>query len=73
MRPLYRARLETRHFEFEALGTTRAHARNTLRSGLRKHERQYGMRLGAMTPFESDIDVTPLDIGVCYRDREAVQ
>lgn len=73
MKVFYKARLETRNFEFEALGPTAASARKVLREGLRKHEQQYGLLAGALEDMEPDIEVEPFEVGVCYRDREAVR
>ena len=69
---IYRAFMETRHFDFECLDTVESKAKKGLIKGLRKHCKQYH------ADWDSFIDHYPLDeisivgydLGVPHRDYE---
>ena len=72
MSTIWRARYESRSFDFEAYGTTEVDARETLTMGLNHHRRDYPHV--APDWFEpDDIQTVELTLGVAYRDREAIQ
>lgn len=66
----WRAVFETRHFTFEAYGSTRVEAIATLKLGWIKHCLQAGADLEYINEYEDDIDAYEVELMSCYRDRE---
>jgi hypothetical protein len=66
----WQARLETRHFSFEAYGTTDEEARNALIAALRKHGGQRQIALDWWEDFADSINYREIELGRAYRDRE---
>ncbi len=69
---LYKARVETRNFLFEAYGATEKEARSALYGGLDIHGVQYRVAASYIHDLKIDTEVHALEIGKCYRDREAL-
>lgn len=70
-RALFRAHVDTEHFEFEAYGWTRGAARSALLAGLRAHGEQIDPPLPSnWWRGHYDIAVDAFKIGIGYRDRE---
>lgn len=67
MRTLYLATLSTRNFDFTALGLTEDEARDAIRIGWNRHNRQTGSEL-EWTHLAEDVNVTPMEVGHPYRD-----
>ena len=69
---LFRATLDTRHFTFEAFGTTEAEAMETLAGGLVRHAGRH--MLDADWADEDLMGVEPVEIetGICLRDGEPI-
>jgi hypothetical protein len=74
MKTLYRARLETEHFQFEAFAERENQALAALKRGFSTHARQYRIadpdwwRL-----YEDDIVVECITLGVATRDHEELR
>lgn len=71
MSKIWRARLETRNFLFEAFGRSEAEASSNLYKGLRRHQGQYGLDVVWVDQMEEEATVERLDFA-CYRDREII-
>lgn len=69
---IYRARLETRSFTFEAFATDKAEAWGNLVQALNRHGKSRRLPEGWMTDCIGDIQVEPLTLGVAYRDGELI-
>ncbi len=68
-----RARLETRHFTFEAFGESEPHAIAALQSGLNRHAEQYRLPAGWWHIMREDVFCTEIELGACYRDNEQMK
>jgi hypothetical protein len=71
---MFRAYFDSRHFSFEAYGSTREKAISALKKGLRSHGRTYGDRI---TPnwwkeYECDIFAYEINLNHAYRDRSEI-
>lgn len=70
---IYRASLETRNFDFEAYGDTAESAKRVLREGCQKHVMEYRLIQADFDEvYGGEVVVTPIMLGRCYRDREAL-
>ena len=65
---VWRAALDTRHFSFEAYGTTGQQARSALKRGLGVHAKALNLHAGWFS--SEDIIVECFETGVPYRDRQ---
>jgi hypothetical protein len=71
---MYRARLQTGHFDFEAYGSTEADARAALDQGFAEHARQYRMSVETFrSNFADDVEIQSIELGHAYRDRELLK
>lgn len=63
---MYVAKMETRHFSFEAYGNDEHAARRAMRNGLAKHAEQYGV---AESFFDHcEVQTYRITAGQCFRD-----
>lgn len=69
---MIRAKLETRHFTFEAYGEDGAQAMEAMRIGWLVHKDQTGATAD-WPEFEPDVELQEMDKGVMYRDGEPVR
>lgn len=70
---IWRAFVETRHFDFEAFAMTAEEAKASLVAGLRAHAAQYGETDGGdrmVDAFAGSIETHQITIGAAYRDRQ---
>jgi hypothetical protein len=68
---MYRARLVTRHFTFEAYSETKSGASGAMRAGLIRHAKQYEKHPGKLIADHwEDVEVVWIEMGSCYRDNE---
>lgn len=70
---MWKATLETSHFDFEAYGRTESGARTVLLNGLRAHGRQYGCAKAWYREYIADVQTQEIVSGVCYRDRDLIE
>jgi hypothetical protein len=66
----FRALYDSRHFEFEAYGSTEAAALLAMRNTLDAHAAQYGVANNWYEP--EDISVYPIEIGKGLRDKSPI-
>jgi len=69
---MIRAALDTRHFFFEAYGTTTSHALKALKRGLITHAKQYDLEPDWFEPLWQHVNLQYLAFSTCYRDQEAL-
>ena len=67
---LIKASLSTRHFEFEAYGSTDNGARNALIAAFKKHAMQSKMTPDWWEELADCIEYREIAVGRAYRDRE---
>ena len=69
----YRARLDTRHFEFEAFDVTADAARRAMFRAVKRHSNQYNVPAGPMIrEYCNDVIIDEIRIGFAYRDHSPV-
>ena len=71
MTTIYKASLETQHWDFEAYGSTAMVAERALHRGIEEHCRR--MAIAPRTfkqEFRDSIVLACIEMGACYRDRE---
>lgn len=73
MAGLWRARLTTRNFEFEAFGEDIAAARQALQLGLDRHALLYLTSKDWWHDFADSIEVSFVRAGAAYCDRELIR
>lgn len=69
---IYRCKLDTRHFSFEAFGASREEALTTFARGLRAHADQTGAEQYWIDQSIMDQEPERIVLGKCYRDGEAL-
>jgi hypothetical protein len=69
---MFKAKLESQNFTFEAYGRTARHALDALKQGFEDHAEQYGIAPDWWIEWESDIFTTKFDMEVAYRDNERI-
>jgi len=69
---MFKAKLESRNFTFEAYGRTARHALDSLKQGFKDHAEQYGIAPDWWTEWECDIFTTKFEMEVAYRDNERI-
>lgn len=70
---IFKAELETRNFSFAAYGDSHVAAHRALTEGLKRHAAQYRIPEDWFKDLEDEIASTPVELGVCYRDREVLR
>jgi len=70
---MWRARLVTPNFTFEAFGIDIASARRALEQGLTRHARQYGLDPGRWRAVADSIEVSFVRAGAAYCDGELIR
>jgi len=65
---LWVATLDTRHYNFEAYGETKAEALAVMASSWRAHRRECGGVCAPWSEFKDDVSVREVSIGSGYRD-----
>ncbi len=68
---MWRARMETIHFVFEAFGASKGDAMGVLRAGLDQHAEQCG--IGKDWWSDHEISFKYITRGECYRDNELLR
>lgn len=66
------ARLDTEHFQFEAVGATRVEAESALKGALAKHAYDYEIENNWYLNYWGDVDFRVLKTGIAYRDGEVI-
>lgn len=69
---IYRCRLDSRNFSFEAFGATKEEALTAFARGLRVHANQYGATQEWVDESIMQAEPERIAIGKCYRDGEAL-
>lgn len=69
----YRADFESRHFSFHAYGSTKEKAIQALKEGLDAHGSGYGTESNWWHNYESDINITEIQLNACYRDYDLIK
>jgi hypothetical protein len=72
MTAVFRARVGTTSFHFEAVGLSRESAVEALYDGLRRHGIQYGLRDGWFEEWKEEVACDRLTVGECTRDRDPI-
>jgi len=70
---LWKARMDTEHFTFEAYGDTKFAARRALVGGLLRHAEEYRIPDIWWSHYRDDIQFTQITAGVAYRDGEELR
>lgn len=69
---MYKANFESSRFSFEAYGETEKVAIASLKLGLVRHAKQYGIEPDWWVKYEGDINTIEIECGSCYRDYEKI-
>lgn len=72
MTALVIASLETRNFDFEGVGTSRAEALDVLKQGLRAHARQYHIDADWFADDLESVEYRSIERGTAFRDRQEI-
>jgi len=75
---MYKAKLDSYNFSFEAYGETKALAIEHLKLGLKTHAQDYDLENDWWHPLKNDIWAMKIEIGSpsfnsCYRDNELIK
>lgn len=70
MDSIFYAYYDSRNFSFDAIGTDKRSAIQTLLDGLNKHGEQYNLESDWF--YKEDIQVREMKFDQCYRDRDTL-
>lgn len=70
---MYKATFESFRFSFEAYGETEKVAIASLKLGLNRHAKQYGIESDWWHEYQGDINTMEIECGSCYRDYDKIE